>query len=174
MDFFRISVLNTLFVAIALLYIKPRDFLRKLFSKSIRQHFMEQVNNPEITNVNIALSIGLGVFMGIAPIWGYQMITAVFVAHLMKLNKPLTLIFSNISIPPLIPVILFFSVKTGELLSGTETGIGFHTELTFDTIKSLFLVYLSGSIVFGLLMALLSGLTALLLLATFRKTDSVH
>lgn len=37
-DFTRISILNTIFVLIALLYIKPRDFFRNL-KKKVREHF---------------------------------------------------------------------------------------------------------------------------------------
>jgi uncharacterized protein (DUF2062 family) len=69
----------------------------------------------------------------------------------------------------MIPLILFFSVKTGELLTGKHTGIGFHSEISFETLKSLLVTYLIGSIAFGLLMAILSGLMAFVLLASFRK-----
>ncbi|MEZ5198064.1 MAG: DUF2062 domain-containing protein [Bacteroidales bacterium] len=122
-DFTRISILNTILVFIALLYIKPRDFFRKAFRKSLRQHFKEQVTESEHTNTNLALSVALGIFMGIAPIWGYQMIAAVFFAFLLKLNKVVAVVSANISIPPLIPLILFFSVKTGELLTGIQTNL---------------------------------------------------
>jgi len=173
-DFTRISILNTILVVIALLYIKPRDFFRVAFSKSIKQHFKDQVSNPKYSNANLALSVGLGVFMGIVPLWGYQMVTAVFLAHLLKLNKVITVVSSNISIPPMIPLILFLSVKTGELLTGIHTGINFHNEITFETIKSLFVVYLIGSVVFAAMMFFLFGLLSFLLLASFRKTDNGH
>jgi uncharacterized protein (DUF2062 family) len=171
-DFTRISILNTILVAIALLYIKPRDFFRVAFSKSIKQHFKDQVSNPKYSNANLALSVGLGVFMGIVPFWGYQMVTAAFLAHLMKLNKVITLVSSNISIPPMIPLILFLSVKTGELLTGIHTGINFDNELTFETIKSLIVVYLIGSVVFATMMSLLFGLLSFISLAAFRKTGN--
>lgn len=173
-DFTRISILNTILVVIALLYIKPRDIIRKAFSKSLRQHFKEQITESEHTNINLALSVALGVFMGIAPIWGYQMVTAVFFAYLLKLNKVVTLVSANISIPPMIPVIIFISVKMGELLTGIHTGISFHSELTFETVKSLLIVYLVGSVAFAFAMSVLFGVLAFILLTTFRKTRTSH
>ena len=168
-DFTRISILNTLFVIWTFLYIKPRNFTKVAFSKSIKQHFYEQINNPEFSNLYLSLSVSLGVFMGIVPIWGYQMVTAIFLAYLLKLNKVIVIISANISIPPMIPVILFVSVKTGELVTGIETGINFHTEISFKTIKSLLMVYMTGSIVFATLFSILSGLISFLILAVFRK-----
>lgn len=171
-DFTRISILNTVLVMIALLYIKPRDFTKAAFSKSIRQHFREQVSDPKFSNSNLALSVSLGIFMGIAPIWGYQMVAAAFFAYILKLNKVIALISSNISIPPMIPILLFFSVKTGELLTGIHTGLSFSSEITFYTIKSLVVVYLVGSIAFALMMAVLAGILAFIVLYYFRKTAS--
>ena len=168
-DFTRISILNTVLVLIALLYIKPRDFTRAAFSKSIKQHFREQVSNPKYSNSNLALSVSLGIFLGIAPIWGYQMVAAAFFAYILKLNKVIALISSNISIPPMIPILLFLSVKTGELLTGIHTGLSFNSEITFNTIKSLIVVYLVGSFAFALMMSVLAGILAFILLSYFRK-----
>ena len=170
-DFSRISVLNTLFVIYAFLYIKPRDFTKKAFSKSVKQHFYEQINNPRYSNLNLALSVAFGIFMGIIPIWGYQLVSAIFLAYLFKLNKVIVAIAANISLPPMIPLILFASVKTGEFVLGVKTGLNFHSEITFDVIKSLLLVYVTGSIVFAIIMSLISGLSSWLLLTIFRKKN---
>ena len=168
-DFTRISILNTILVLIALLYIKPRNLIRKAFSKSIKHHFKEQVSESKESNIKLALSIALGVFFGIAPIWGYQMLTAIFFAYLFKLNKVVTVIAANISIPPMIPVIIFLSVKSGELLLSTQTNLSFHSEITIETVKSLLLVYLLGSVAFAIAMALLFGILSFVLLSSFRK-----
>ncbi len=170
-DFIRISILNTLLVLITFIYIKPRDFTKAALSKSIRQHFYEQISNPKFTNINLALSIAFGVFMGIIPIWGYQLIAAIFLAYVLKLNKALVIISANISLPPVIPLILFLSVKTGELVTGMKTGINFHTSLSFETIKSLFVVYIAGSIVFAILLAIFAGLISFIFLILFRKNE---
>ena len=168
-DFTRISILNTLFVIFTFLYIKPRDFTKKALSKSIKQHFYEQIGNPRYSNFNLALSVAFGVFMGIIPIWGYQLASAIFLAYVFKLNKVIVAIAANISLPPIIPFILLASVKIGELILGVKTGLNFHSEITFEVIKSLLKVYVVGSIVLATLLSIFSGLISLLLLTIFRK-----
>ena len=113
-DFFRISVLNTILVLITFLYIKPRDFIRTLFSKKqMKKVLDEHLFNPHHSPQLKAMSVAFGIFMGIIPIWGFQLVAAIFLAILFKLNKPLVIVAANISIPPMIPVIIFLSYKMG-------------------------------------------------------------
>ena len=65
-----------------------------------------------------AISVGVGVFFGIAPLWGAQMLLALAVAWLLRLNKAITLISSNISLPPMIPFILLGSYEMGKWIVG--------------------------------------------------------
>src|SRR5688572_26278682 len=57
-----------------------------------------------------------GYFFGIVPIWGFQTVTAIALSVLFRLNKPLTILASNISIPPAIPIIIYASLATGGLI----------------------------------------------------------
>ena len=70
-DFSRISVLNTVFFIICLLYIWPRNFFRKLFQKKGRRELMQVLFEPGQSAERKAVSIGFGIFMGIVPIWGF-------------------------------------------------------------------------------------------------------
>ena len=173
-DFSRISVLNTVLVLITFLYIKPRDFIRFLLKKeSWVWIWKEVVLNPGESNGKKALSIGLGVFMGIVPIWGFQMLVALLLATLLKLNKALVLIAANISIPPLIPLIIFGSFMMGRVWVGTDAAfVIFSKNLTRETMQQNVLQYLYGSVT----LAVVAGLTALLvtyvLLTIFRKEKS--
>jgi len=109
-----------------------------------------------------AASVGVGVFSGILPIWGFQLIAGLFLAVIFRLNKALVAIASNISIPPMIPLIIFLSYRTGGLLIGDKT-IGGH-----------FKQYIYGSIVFAVIAGLLTALLTFILLKLFkRKTISV-
>ena len=68
-DFSRISVLNTVLVTIALLWIKPRDLTLSLFSKEgWRKLWQKLFQHPEESNLRKASSVGFGVFMGIVPV----------------------------------------------------------------------------------------------------------
>jgi glycosyltransferase involved in cell wall biosynthesis len=167
-DFTRISILNTFLVLWAFLWIKPRNISRNILSKSLKQHYLEQIANPKYSNANLALSIGFGVFMGIVPIWGYQLVTAIFLAYLLKLNKVLVVISANISIPPLIPAILFLSIKTGEIITQTNLNLDY-SDISFDLIKSVLYIYLLGSVVLAFMSFILSGLGAYIVLAMTRK-----
>ena len=59
------------------------------------------------------LAVGLGLFCGIVPIWGYQMITAAVLAHRFRLNKAIALTASNISIPVIAPFLIAASLVLG-------------------------------------------------------------
>ncbi|MBC8321654.1 MAG: DUF2062 domain-containing protein [Bacteroidetes bacterium] len=115
-DFTRISILNTIFVLITFLYIVPIKAFRYLannkFTKVIKEQIMLHNENP----AKISIGIGFGVFMGITPIWGFQMIASALLAHFLKLNKIIVVAFSNISLPPAIPLIIYFSYKLGGLV----------------------------------------------------------
>jgi uncharacterized protein (DUF2062 family) len=74
-----------------------------------RDFFSENAHEP----AQLALAVGIGLFCGIAPIWGFQMIATLSLAHWLRLNKAIALLASNISIPPVIPFILY-----GELVLG--------------------------------------------------------
>lgn len=114
-DFFRISVLNTFLVLIAFLYIKPRDLiLRPLREKGIKNGLKELLFNPDESRLKRASSVGFGIFMGIVPIWGFQLLVGIPLAILMKMNKTLFIVAANISIFP--PVIWAASLATGKLL----------------------------------------------------------
>jgi uncharacterized protein (DUF2062 family) len=95
--------------------------------KSVRtaasEFFSENADDPW----RIALAVGLGLFFGIAPIWGYQMIAAAAVAHLLRLNKAITLLASNISIPPMMPFILYAALALGHWMF-TGHGVAFSVE----------------------------------------------
>ena len=67
-----------------------------------------------------AVSVAFGVFMGIVPIWGFQLVSRNFLAIVFKLNKAMVIIAANISIPPMIPLIIFLSYKTGAFWMGAN------------------------------------------------------
>ncbi len=119
-DFFRISVLNSVLTTIALLYIKPRDFVLYFIKNNPKKIIMEQISAHNESDEKLSFTLGFGVFMGIVPIWGFQMLVAFFLAQLMKLNKTLVIIAANISIPPLVPFILLASYWVGGLVLGNS------------------------------------------------------
>jgi len=156
-DFARISVLNTWFVIVSIFYIKPRDFFRKVKKKGIKKFLAENVLKHGDPPKKKALSIALGVFLGIAPFWGFQTLLVFTLAVFLKLNKAIAFTFSNISIPPMIPFIIYASVQVGMLITGED--ISFSLEnLTHDygALKHL-KTYIIGSFALATIAALLFG-----------------
>ena len=174
-DFFRISVLNTILVLIAFLYIKPRDFIRTIFSrKKMKKVLDEHLFNPHHSAQLKAMSVAFGIFMGIIPIWGFQLVAAIFLAILFKLNKPLVIVAANISIPPMIPVIIFGSYKMGALWMGSNAmQIDFSNAITLDSIKKNLLQYIYGSITLALVAGIAFGLLTFIVLKIIGKKRAV-
>jgi glycosyltransferase involved in cell wall biosynthesis len=170
-DFFRISVLNTILVLITFLYIKPRNFFYNIFiRKKFRQMLHDQLVNPDHSALLKAGSIAFGVFMGIVPIWGFQMIVAISLAILFKLNKVLVIIASNISIPPMIPFIIFGSYKMGSLWVGRNaTHLEYSSALSLDAIKRNLQQYIYGSITLAVVAGIFFGLLSFILLKMVQK-----
>jgi len=172
-DFSRVSIVNTIMVFMALLWIRPLSFLRHLRRKSIKDIIREYVIDSNDSNAKLAFSVALGAFFGIMPIWGLQMLAAMGMASLLRLNKFIALAVSNISIPPLIPFIIFISYLAGGWTLGTNSTTFYYTnEFKMDWIKHNLFQYLVGSLVFGAVFAIVMGSLTYLLLEIFRKPKS--
>jgi glycosyltransferase involved in cell wall biosynthesis len=168
-DFARISVLNTFLVFLAMLIFRPLMIIRKMNREGFRVMMRKHLLNPDESNFKKSASMAVGIFMGIMPVWGWQMAIALALAILLKLNKAITLVASNISIPPLIPFILFASYITGGLFFTNHSDINYDSGITFEFIKKNFFQYIVGALIFGAAMGILSGLVTWLLLAIFRR-----
>jgi len=169
-DFSRVSVLNTFLVIITFAYIKPRDFFRALFGKKkARQELFEQLFSVDRSDWYKAASIGVGVFSGILPIWGFQALMGLFIALIFKLNKGLVVIASNISIPPMIPVIVFLSYKTGGLWMDSENSdIPFSFNISLSSVAQHLEQYIYGSITLAFIAGLFAALLTFVLLKLFK------
>jgi len=169
-DFARTTLLNTILVFAALLWIRPFHFAKSLRKKSFKEIIREYFINSSDSNTKLAWSVVLGIFIGISPFWGYQMIVAVSLAHLFRLNKFVALVTSNISIPPFIPIIIFISYLIGGHIMGVETShLEYSSGIDLQWIKQNLIQYIIGSFAFGIILAPLSGLTTYILLVIFRK-----
>ncbi len=168
-DFLRISILNSILVLIAFFWIKPLQFYYKLRKKRLKELIREQILNSNQSNLQIALSLAFGVFWGVAPVWGYQMLIAVSLAVVLKLNKVLVLLASNISIPPNIPFIIYASFKMGGYVLNQESQLKFDSDISFDMIKDNLIKYIVGSISLGLVLGILVAGISFVLLKIFRK-----
>jgi glycosyltransferase involved in cell wall biosynthesis len=171
-DFTRVFILNVILVFIAVLYVKPLQLINKLKKKGAKQFFKEAFLNAKESNFTKAASVAFGVFMGIVPAWGFQMVIAVFLSVILKLNKVIVLVAAQISIPPMIPLIIYLSFLTGGFVLNQPTAIDFSRELSVETVWKDIYQYVVGSFCLAALMAVATGLITFVLLAMFRKKPS--
>ncbi len=174
-DVVRIIFMDTLLVIIASAYIKPRDFFRRIKQKQLGQILREQLFNPGEPDWIKAFSIGFGIFMGIVPLWGFQMAIALFLSILFRLNKALVIVAANISIPPMIPLILFLSHLTGILWMGNRAQyVSFNQKITLELMQNNSVQYVLGAITLALTAGILFGGLTYVGLKLFRRPEKAR
>ena len=108
--------------------------------------------------------------MGIFPVWGFQMIIAIALAFAFRLNKVLVILAANISIPPMMPLILFLSHLTGSIWMGDDAQYFlFSEELTLERVKTSFVQYVLGAVTLAILAGIFFAGLAYAGLKIFRK-----
>ncbi|MBZ0328482.1 MAG: DUF2062 domain-containing protein [Altibacter sp.] len=172
-DFTRISILNTCLVILTFIYILPRDIIKKLKKKGFKRFIMEDFLGNKDAPKKKALSIALGVFIGLTPFWGFHTIIVIFLAILFKLNKAIAFTFSNVSLPPFIPFVLYASSKMGQFVLG-ETYSYTMEEMTqnFEVMKHL-KTYIVGSFSLAILSSIVLGLLGYLILMLFNGKQKI-
>lgn len=174
-DFTRISVLNTYLVTMTFLIHLPKRILKSFKKKSLKTIIKEDILGSKESNLKISQAIGFGFFMGIFPVWGYQLIIGFPLAHLFKLNKSIFFISANISIPPMIPFILFLSYMLGAyILPDGVMAIEFSKSISFSTIFSSLKQYIVGAVAFAIVAGLFSFALSYTLLSVFRKNKKAQ
>lgn len=162
-DFTRISILNTILVAITLLYIIPRNFVNNFKKKSFKKFIKEDILESDGSNRTKAFSIALGVFVGFSPFWGFHTLLVISLSILFKLNKVLAFVASNVSLPPFIPFIIAASLFLGSPFFTGNSDI-FNQEFNFDLVKNNLLQYAIGSLILASTMSVISGVATFLFL----------
>jgi predicted LPLAT superfamily acyltransferase/uncharacterized protein (DUF2062 family) len=141
-DNVKISLLNTVLVVLSLL-------------------------KSNITRSKIIASMSLGVFIGVMPIYGFQVFAAAVFSFIFRLNFPLMFLAGNISIPPLIPIWTFISLKIGSKLTNTPVVFALDENI-LNHAKDFFSILFIGSVILGLVLAVLVAIITFLI--TEKKT----
>ena len=127
-DFCRIGLLNTHLVFLR--FCLPAPFLhilalrrfhemprRKRLREAVAEIFVREPGSTE----RVALSAGLGFFIGLAPIWGFQIAATLLAAHWTGLSKSVAVVAAHISFPVLVPAIIYGSLVLGRFVLGQRT-----------------------------------------------------
>ncbi len=168
-DFARISLLNTWLVFLTFFYIKPRNLFRRFKKKGVKRFLMEDLLGSGDSAEKKAFSIALGVFIGLSPFWGFHTLCVIFLAVVFKLNKVIAFAFSNVSLPPFIPFIIFGSLKVGSWVLGEPFVLSFsEIDPSLELIKYL-KSYMVGSIALSVMGAIILGLSGYVFLTFFER-----
>jgi glycosyltransferase involved in cell wall biosynthesis len=166
-DFTRISFLNTYLVILTAIFWKPVMLFRKFTWTNIKKIWREEIIAKHESAASKANSVALGLFFGIVPIWGFQFALALIVAHLLKLNKVVVGLTAQISVPPMIPFILYGSVKVGEWVLNEQIHLKFSKMLSVETLNNIY-VYAVGACVLSVIAAVIGWIGTFLSLKLFR------
>jgi uncharacterized protein (DUF2062 family) len=168
-DFVRISILNTICVLVALFYIKPLQFIRFFKKDNLKHAFNKHLLHTKDSTKKITLSVMLGIFMGIIPIWGYQLVSAIGLAYFFRLNVIIVILAANISVFPLTAVIVYLSYMIGGLFVPNNHSISFTNDITPAWFRENIMQYIVGSFAFAIIAALFFGILTYVLLTIYRK-----
>ncbi|NTV52210.1 MAG: DUF2062 domain-containing protein [Candidatus Firestonebacteria bacterium] len=125
---------------------------------------------PGQSPLQAALSLGFGAFMGVFPVWGLQMLIAVFIAQRLHLNAALVILAANISLPPMIPFIVYSALVLGRFLSSGQWvwSLDWH-HLTLALARARAWEFILGSVVLAVGVGLLVGAAGYLFLTLFKS-----
>lgn len=110
--------------------------------------------------------MGLGVFVGVLPLYGLHFLISVAVAVGLGLNKATVVLASNVSIPPVAPLLVAAGIAIGELLRFGElrsVSLGEGRDLLAaggllaGAVGDTFLSCLLGDAVLGLVLGVVAG-----------------
>jgi len=153
-DFTRVSILNTFLVFLAFAIFRPLMYLRKLRKKSFKE-IKDDVLGSNDPVLKVAFSAALGVAVGVSPFWGYQLVIGILVAHFLKLNKAIVVVASHISLPPLIPFIIYWSYLLGGIFFKAPIELTMD-EITLESVSANIVQYAAGSFFLGAVLAIIA------------------
>ncbi|MDR3681746.1 MAG: DUF2062 domain-containing protein [Flavipsychrobacter sp.] len=99
-------------------------------------------------------SIAFGIFMGILPVWGFQLIIGMPLAMLFRLNKTLFFIFMHVSMLPFTPLFWMASLLTGNLLMNRPMIIHDWRHITLGDVRTEGISFILG----GTVLAIVAGI----------------
>lgn len=168
-DFSRISVLNTYLVTLTLLYFLPKRIVVNTLKKGLWNIIKAELFKAEESNFKKSISVGFGFFMGIVPLWGFQLLIGIPLSIFFRMNKALFIAAANISLPPMIPFIIYGSYLMGSGFVANDVEFSSLSEITLESIHINFVQYAIGAVILAVLAGIVGFITSYLLLTVFRK-----
>ncbi len=157
----------------------------RLMFRRVRRFVVFKILHADDTPHRIALGVAVGVFVAWTPFYGLHMVLIVAVSALLRANKVVGVPLAWLSNPATAPVNLLcywigcrmLGVKgneakvAGAIKDAFAPGRGFFTRLVdfFHGLEDVFLPWLVGSVIFGLVIGGLTYLLTYKAVAAFRR-----
>lgn len=138
-------------------------FYRYFRRKGLKRFFKENILESDGSNETKAKSIALGIFIGLSPFWGLHSFLAITLSVYFKLNKLLTFMSSQVTFPPLIPIIIFISMIVGAPFVSSSSNLE-NQSFDFEFIKNNLTQYIIGSLILSVSCSLVFGFLSYLIL----------
>ena len=150
-------------------------FYRYFRRKGFKRFFKENILETDGSNKDKAFSIALGIFIGLSPFWGFHSVLVISLAVILKLNKFLSFIFSQIiSLPFFVPFTIAASLFFGSYFISGEKPLT-EQEFNLETVKENLLQYIIGSLIFASLFSVIAGFIFYFLMKFFKeKKEKTH
>jgi hypothetical protein len=117
--------------------------------KKLAVRLLRLNNSPR----EIALGVGLGVFIGVLPVYGLHTLLVVIAALLVRpANKIAILLGTNISLPPTVPVITWAGYEIGRRVLGNglePLSWSVFKDITLQKLSSYYPTLFIGSLILG-------------------------
>jgi uncharacterized protein (DUF2062 family) len=157
----------------------------RLMFRRVRRFVVFKILHVDDTPHRIALGVAVGMFVAWTPFYGLHMVLIVAISALLRANKVVGVPLAWLSNPLTVPVNLLcywigcrmLGVKSNEakvagaIQDAFAPGRGFFTRLVdfFHGLEEVFLPWLAGGIVFGLVTGALTYLLTYKAVAAFRR-----
>ena len=133
----------------------------------------EELKAENASPEKLGLAFGVGVFWAFSPFHGFQFLLCLATAWLFRLNKLAALGGLGVTLPPVVPLVVFAGVQTGALLLHRQflpLSISQLRAMSGDHLfRELLMNLLVGGMVLGVLMGVISGYLATQLIRRHRE-----
>jgi len=173
-DVFRITMLNVLFVLLSFLYIRPRNLILNFGKKKFWIEVKNSIVGSSETNLQKALSVAFGFFIGIVPIWGFQLLVGIPTAIFLRLNVAIVVASANVSFPPMNILWMYLSYKFGGyFVANPSNELTLNFQLSHNDFMKFMHQFIVGGVVLSMFSGFIAGLTTYSLLSIFRRNPVV-
>ncbi len=143
---------------------------KKYFSLSYLLHKLKEIIHNTDNPYSISIGFGIGLFIAMQPIYGFQTIVSLLIAFLFPfLHRGGIIIGTQLCLPPFIPLILLVNYKTGSFLLNKPFIMPNMHNLH---IKETLIVLWTGSIINGIIIGLIGGFIVFYSYINYKKNKS--